>query len=196
MGLLVRRSICNMCSSNSKVGHQRLFNHGILHRDISIGNVLITEDESKGFLIDLDHPIRINPNENSGENGRIGTKIFMSIGLLCQRDGQCRQHSFMDDLESMFWLLFWICVHYSGPDGSQVQSTDYDWNFISPMNLGRLKAGTINDQNFPSNAREEFTDFYRPLAPCVDNLRRVVFPDGVCWEREDGNLYEKMQDVL
>jgi serine/threonine protein kinase len=197
MGLLVRRSICDTCSSNSKAGHQNLLSHGILHRDISIGNVLITEDESKGLLIDLDHAIRINRDQNSGETGSIGTKIFMSIGLLSQRDDQFRQHSFMDDLESMFWLLFWICVHYSGPDGSPVQSTYYeDWNFFSPMQLGTLKAGTVINPNFLSNAYKDFTDFYRPLAPCVDKLRSGVFPNGVCWQQEDRNLYKKMQDVL
>jgi hypothetical protein len=42
----------------------------MLHRDILTGNVLITEDEKKGFLIDLDHAIRISRKENSGAKGR------------------------------------------------------------------------------------------------------------------------------
>jgi len=25
------------------------------------------------------------------------------------------QHLFMHDLESFFWVLFWICIHYDGP---------------------------------------------------------------------------------
>jgi serine/threonine protein kinase len=198
MGLLVRRSIRDMCSSNSKAGHQKLFERGILHRDISIGNVLITEDETKGFLIDLDHAIRINRNENSGENGRTGTKVFMSIGLLLQKDDQCRPHSFMDDFESMFWLLFWICVHYSGPDGTRVKSTPYEaWDFLSPTELGFLKTGTIsNELDFLNIVRENFSDFYQPLVPWVNRVRTEVFPGGKRWKHEDRNLYERMKDVL
>lgn len=38
-----------------------------------------------------------------------GTKVFMAIGALLGED-----HSFMHDLESFFWVLFWICIHYEG----------------------------------------------------------------------------------
>jgi F-type H+-transporting ATPase subunit c len=77
---------------------------------------MITEDEAEGFLIDLDHAIRVDRESASGANGRTGTKVFMSIGLLLQGDSQDKlPHSFMDDLESMFWLLYWICIHNEGP---------------------------------------------------------------------------------
>jgi len=79
-------------SSNSRAGHQNLLlQKKILHRDISIGNVLITEDESEGFLIDLDHATRVDREETPGAEGRTGTKVFMSIGLLLQNDDQSRQ---------------------------------------------------------------------------------------------------------
>ena len=117
MGLLVRLPIAEVVSADSNTGHQRLLQQmGILHRDISIGNILIAEDENEGFLIDLDHAVRVDREGSSGAKGRTGTKVFMSIGLLLQSDSERRlPHSFMDDLESVFWLLFWICVHYSGP---------------------------------------------------------------------------------
>lgn len=35
-------------------GHESLLNTRILHRDISIGNVMLNEAEDDGFLIDLD----------------------------------------------------------------------------------------------------------------------------------------------
>lgn len=38
------------------VGHQRAYEAGIIHRDISEGNVLLVEDESfTGFIGDFDH---------------------------------------------------------------------------------------------------------------------------------------------
>ena len=36
-----------------------------------------------------------------------GTRAFMAIGVLHEK------HSFMDDLESFFRVLFWICIHYN-----------------------------------------------------------------------------------
>ena len=35
----------------------------------------------------------------------------MAIGALLGEP-----HSFMHDLESFFWVLFWICIHYDGLD--------------------------------------------------------------------------------
>ena len=68
---------------------------------------MITEDESKGILIDLDHAIRVDREGTSGAKGRTGIKVFMSIGLLVQCDNQGGPpHSFMDDPESMFWVHF------------------------------------------------------------------------------------------
>jgi len=68
MGPLVCRSIRDVDCSNSIAGHQNLLDQkNILHRDISIGNVLTTEDKNEGFLIDLDHAIRVNRERTSGE---------------------------------------------------------------------------------------------------------------------------------
>src|SRR3954469_23664692 len=89
------------------VGHQSLHKAGILHRDISVNNVLVNEKDNSGFLIDLDLAIR---EKRLKACDKTGTKVFMAIGAL---SGQ--QHSFMHDLESFFWVLFWICIHYSGP---------------------------------------------------------------------------------
>ena len=38
-----------------------------------------------------------------------GTMVFMAIGALLGEPP-----SFMHDLESLFWVLFWICIHYNG----------------------------------------------------------------------------------
>ncbi|KAB2568650.1 hypothetical protein DBV05_g12671 [Lasiodiplodia theobromae] len=96
-------------------GHESLFNAGILHRDISIGNVLLNKTEDDGFLIDLDLAIKTDRQKASGAPNRTGTKVFMAIGALHGED-----HSFMHDLESFFWLLFWICTHWNGVEKRQV----------------------------------------------------------------------------
>ncbi|KAK0737995.1 hypothetical protein B0T18DRAFT_296162, partial [Schizothecium vesticola] len=47
---------------------------------------------------------------SGGAKGKTGTITFMAIGALLGE-----QHSFMHDLESFFWVLFWICIHRNGP---------------------------------------------------------------------------------
>jgi hypothetical protein len=45
-----------------------------------------------------------------GAKGKTGTRAFIAIGALLGK-----QHSFIHDLESFFWVLFWICIHCDGP---------------------------------------------------------------------------------
>ncbi|KAM4064122.1 serine/threonine-protein kinase [Hirsutella rhossiliensis] len=70
-------------------GHQSLHEAGLLHRDISINNLMINEDDEnpswQAFLIDLDLAIR-----EQRQGALLGD-----------------QHSFMHDLESFFWVFFW-----------------------------------------------------------------------------------------
>jgi hypothetical protein len=35
----------------------------------------------------------------------------MAVGLLLGE-----RHNFNHDLESFFWVLFWICIHYNGTE--------------------------------------------------------------------------------
>lgn len=47
----------------------------------------------------------------------------------------------MHDLESFFWVLFWICIHYNGSQGGVVQQFD-KWNYANTEELAKLKLGT------------------------------------------------------
>ncbi|KAI9816374.1 MAG: hypothetical protein M1826_001841 [Phylliscum demangeonii] len=90
----------------------------LLHRDISTGNILLQEDEKAGFLIDLDLAVHIHRQEASGAPAKTaGTPVFMAI-------------------ESFFWLLFWVCIHYSEP-GVELYDVDpfKEWNLERPVKL-------------------------------------------------------------
>lgn len=108
-------------------GHGSLHKAGFLHRDISINNIMINEDDDNpswpSFLIDLDLAIKKHREGVSGAKGKTGTRAFMAIGALLGE-----QHSFMHDLESFFWVLFWICVHYEGPGQERVVPRFDKWN--------------------------------------------------------------------
>ncbi|KAH7459238.1 hypothetical protein FOMA001_g20165 [Fusarium oxysporum f. sp. matthiolae] len=110
-------------------GHQSLHAAGYLHRDISINNLLINEDDENpswtAFLIDLDLAVREQREGASGAKGKTGTRAFMAIGALLGIE----QHSFMHDLESFFWVLLWVCIHYNGP-GQDIGATEFEsWNY-------------------------------------------------------------------
>ncbi|KAI1354763.1 hypothetical protein F5Y01DRAFT_238943 [Xylaria sp. FL0043] len=172
-------------------GHESLYNRaGLLHRDISINNLMINEDSS--FLIDLDLAIQVDRIEASGAKGITGTRAFMAIGVLMGED-----HTFMDDLESFFWVLFWICIHYKGP-GQEGKATEFEkWNYLNTEELARDKKGIISDErDFVRTAEGNFTSYYRPLIPWVNKLRRVVFPNGRRWQQVDDKLYSRMAQVL
>ncbi|KAK4243176.1 hypothetical protein C7999DRAFT_44951 [Corynascus novoguineensis] len=173
-------------------GHESLRREaGFLHRDISIGNLMVSQD-NRGFLIDLDLAIREQRVGASGAKGKTGTRAFMAIGALLGE-----QHSFMHDLESFFWVLFWICIHCDGPGEGTVVAQFDKWNYADTEELAQLKKGQISDEgDFIKAAEKNFTPYYKPMVPWVNKLRKVVFPNGRRWEREDSGLYTRMRKIL
>lgn len=65
----------------------------------------------RAFVIDLNFAIKEQREESLGARAKIGTRAFMAIGVLYGK-----KHTFMHDLESFFWVFFWICIHYSEPN--------------------------------------------------------------------------------
>ncbi|KAI9777078.1 MAG: hypothetical protein M1816_004916, partial [Peltula sp. TS41687] len=164
----------------------------ILHRDVSLGNVLLDEDESDGFLNDWDLAVDITRPKASGAPGKTGTKVFMAIGALLDEP-----HSFMHDLESFFWVLFWICIYYEGPDmeGKPIKKFE-DWNFDLAEEVAEGKLAVISLDRFESNLKEYVTDYCSPLIPLITKLWEAVFPNGRKYRYEDKTLYGRMRAEL
>ncbi|KAF3768220.1 hypothetical protein M406DRAFT_109223 [Cryphonectria parasitica EP155] len=178
-------------------GHESLRRKAsFLHRDISINNLMINEDDNNpswpSFLIDLDLAIREQREGASGAKSKTGTRAFMAIGTLLGE-----QHSFMHDLESFFWVLFWICIHYDA-NGEDIGPTEFDsWNYESDNKLVGSKKGVISDEeDFLKMVKENFTSYYQPLIPWVNRLRRGVFPGGERRKRPEPKLYSSMKKIL
>ncbi|KAF4502795.1 hypothetical protein FAGAP_951 [Fusarium agapanthi] len=177
-------------------GHQSLYKAGFLHRDISDNNMMINEDVDNpswpSFLIDLDLTIKQSREAVSGARGKTGTRAFMAIGALLGE-----QHSFMHDLESFFWVLFWICIHYDGPEKSRAVPQFDKWNYADMEELAKLKLGTVTKESiFVATIEKNFTDYYNPLIPLLNELRKVIFPLDKPWEREDDNLHTRLREIL
>jgi hypothetical protein len=177
-------------------GHELLYRSGLLHRDISINNLMVNEDDRnpswRAFLIDLDLAVRAQREAASGAKGKTGTRAFMAIGALLGE-----QHSFMHDLESFFWVIFWICIHYNGPDQSRVVQEFDKWNTVKMKELAKLKLGTVaKEAIFMETITDNFTAYYAPMVPLLSKLRKTVFPRGQPWEQEDERLYSQFREIL
>jgi len=103
------------------------------------------------------------------------------------------KHTFMHDLESFFWVLFWMCIHFNGPDDAEMVVAKFEkWNFVSMDELFDIKSGIISEEdNFLRLANERFTPYYQPLIDCVNQLRKVVFPDGKRARNPNERLYSQ-----
>ena len=157
---------------------------------------MLTENEDDGFLIDLDLSIKTSNDRASGAPGKTGTKVFMAIGALLGEP-----HSFMHDLESFFWVLFWICIHHDGRNekGEVKRRTvsKYErWNYADTEELASLKKGSIDEDNIFEGNVASFTSYCKPLIPCVKELRKYIFPNGKRWLGESNELYSQTKAVL
>ncbi|PPR02173.1 hypothetical protein CVT24_011361 [Panaeolus cyanescens] len=117
-------------------GHQNIWREGILHRDISEGNILLGEEGAgegfRGVIIDLDRGIRICYSESLPEaNALYGTRCFQSLNLIRSELPRSDQepyhsHTYIDDLQSFMWTFIWIITHYEvlqGGQSSRIRST-------------------------------------------------------------------------
>jgi hypothetical protein len=170
---------------------------GMQQCDISPNNLMVNEEDDnpswRAFLIDLDLAVKEQREKSSGARGKTGTRAFMAIGALLDDE---EPHSFMHDLESFFWVLFWICIHYNGSQERVVPRFD-KWNFADTEELATMKLGIVSDDAiFHKTAQEYFTEHYQPLIPYVNRLRRKVFPNGGRWRDPNPKLYLDMKEIL
>nr|DAB41628.1 TPA_exp: serine/threonine-protein kinase 2 [Thielaviopsis paradoxa] len=174
---------------------------GILHRDISPGNLLVNRDKSDpqrlGLLIDLDHAALVDDDEGyrSASPVRAGTFLFMSVGILRGLAGPV--HSFMDDLESFFWVLFWICAGYRHPNAKGAEILERLGRNDREVDAGDRRFLFEHDSyDFGRVMTASFMPEYQCLRRCVHELRQLVFPRDLPWQTERLELYDDMQALL
>ncbi|KAH9484435.1 hypothetical protein JR316_0003917 [Psilocybe cubensis] len=93
--------------------HQQLWNYRVLHRDISISNILL-DNNGQGTLIDFSEAIWLE-NENlvpDFANHNTGTRPFQSTIVLRSLNDRTQRttHDYFDDLESFFHVLCYIAL--------------------------------------------------------------------------------------
>ena len=141
----------------------------IKHRDISISNLMCRrlEDGSvQGVLNDWDVASTSRmESESDHMNMRTGTMPFVSIDLH-QKPPPVHIERF--EYESLFYVLYWICLSYS--DGKLLpvekrHSTSADWPYWNSDNYKvvlNFKSGLQANETIFENVNE-FPAMYRPL---------------------------------
>ncbi|KAA1137634.1 hypothetical protein PGTUg99_016127 [Puccinia graminis f. sp. tritici] len=95
--------------------------------------------------------------------------MFMSASLLTKSN----PGEVVDDLESFFWVLVWVCTGYPSYNHRK-ESSHQHWDSCRPTNLGALKLGLLSR---PAWITQEFTPTYsksEPLIRCVHNFAAIL----------------------
>ncbi|KAF9458041.1 hypothetical protein BDZ94DRAFT_1301484 [Collybia nuda] len=107
--------------------HFYLWEGGIEHGDISLGNLMWDSNKKKGVLADFDlATLRDNADKRGGE--RTGTVPFMALNLLTKEyfDGKIT-HLYRHDVESFVWILIWVCTRQNSEWSRNMWNTsNYD----------------------------------------------------------------------
>ncbi|KAJ7603017.1 hypothetical protein DFH06DRAFT_1022847, partial [Mycena polygramma] len=109
--------------------HEIAYKAGVMHRDVSEGNVMFEEETMEGFLVDWDYaefteegwnnfkewfPDRaendLYADVNKSLKDLTGTYPFMAIELHKKGD---TLHTISHDMESFYWLLIWMILRYT-----------------------------------------------------------------------------------
>ncbi|KIM24042.1 hypothetical protein M408DRAFT_331964 [Serendipita vermifera MAFF 305830] len=144
---------------HSVIGHWNLFRAGWLHRDVSVGNILILktpvsktapagihadfehQTQCSGILVDGDAMINVRV-ERRPSGYRLCTLPFLSlrlVGTWAREKNSFDQY--FDDLESFVWVVLWALLHIAKEKGNATKQ-DQRWiNQLTANDLGILLTG-------------------------------------------------------
>ncbi|KIM74740.1 hypothetical protein PILCRDRAFT_79756 [Piloderma croceum F 1598] len=119
------------CVLDPLESHEDALKAGVLHCDISVGNILIVD--RRGILIDWDLSKRLvrKPclSDAVRQPTRTGTWQFMSAALVKSKEAP---HTFVDDLESIFYVILWLLVMYLANSMSPASRTSFIQSVLDP----------------------------------------------------------------
>ncbi|KAJ3490006.1 hypothetical protein NLJ89_g11477 [Agrocybe chaxingu] len=101
-------------------GHKSMWDMNIIHRDISVNNILIGEEGAeegwRGVVIDMDMAVRWQREHTmAAVDFRTGTRAFQALLVIGSEQDKAKgvvilPHDHMDDLESFFYVFSWVCM--------------------------------------------------------------------------------------
>ncbi|THU81956.1 hypothetical protein K435DRAFT_844549 [Dendrothele bispora CBS 962.96] len=137
----------------------------ILHRDISMNNIMVRKVDGKifGVLNDLDLASRVTKEMSATSKHRTGTRPFMAYELLDSDPKKLVPHLYRHDLESLFYVMLFACCRYN-LDGESVSSLYDEWLTDSAENLSNSKEVLCNSHK----------DFNPPVTPDFSGFSKIL----------------------
>ncbi|EPQ49943.1 hypothetical protein GLOTRDRAFT_134419, partial [Gloeophyllum trabeum ATCC 11539] len=160
----------------------------VLHRDISIKNIMLVADiegdlsRRRGLLIDLDYAVEYPElgSRKPAQAARTGTAPFMAIELL--NEGWNVPHKPEWDLESFLYVIIWICILYVGPcdrrSSKKIKETPLNaWMTGGYKLMWADKVGCMESKSRWCKLLEEFAPYFEELKQCLSEWRALFFVD-------------------
>lgn len=167
------------------IAHRSLYQDaGILHRDVSPGNIVIVYKEGQegsstvsGSLIDLDMAACTNDSSRVSAHFDGGTHVFKGINALVGRP-----HTYRDDLESFLYVLIFMCTEQAWyiPRVAQADVRPYKFHCLQAWQgswsralwakfsmLANFELHWINQLAFPSSLEK--------VRPLCRKLQEILF---------------------
>lgn len=173
--------------------HKSLFlNRKILHRDVSLNNIILTDPKQtgglSGMLIDFDLAVSIcenGKNERTEEQVMTGTLEYIAMEILegaLRKDTAGIEHTYRHDLESFFYVFLSVCIRYGWEDGmapnQNLLSTWYTGEF---ENIYRAKRGDIEPGGFDILVLRKFSPTFECVKGLARTFRDILFLKGALY---------------
>ncbi|KAJ6511339.1 hypothetical protein C8R47DRAFT_1034461 [Mycena vitilis] len=173
----------------------------ILHRDMSVNNIMLLPFpitcDSAGLLLPSLPTCHILEVASAGKPAASGTRAFMAIEVLETANGLL-EHEPRHDLESMLYVLIWVCINFAGPRDSERKNFNI---YRSPLRpwiigeshhmIGRAKHSSMK-RFFESDVLDTFAPYFEPLKSCASAWRQLWLDDNLTYDA----VLSVLQDTL
>ncbi|KAJ3501283.1 hypothetical protein NLJ89_g9409 [Agrocybe chaxingu] len=184
-------------------GHQNMWDINVIHRDISINNILIGEEDAeagwRGSVIDMDMAVfRERMTTIAAMDFRTGMRTFQSLFVMCSEldwlEGLIPlPHDYLDDLESFFYVYCWVCMHHSA-DGKPLKKPPLTaWESQNPEFRIAAKSAFLSPVVIKHN--EVNHTFGKVFQDLLDALRGF-FLETYKWKTENRNTMTNKMDAM
>ena len=161
------------------IGHWKLYQENVLHRDISNFKLLFYREYGRviGILNDFDLSVILEgsnktaPTVTSPSKHRTRTGTFMALDLL---DSKYHiGHSYRHDVESFFYVLVWIAVGYKGYKSSHQVGPLEEWKGTWDTTRTN-KSAFLCDEIKYERIKECIMDDYAKLRPLIFKFKTII----------------------
>ncbi|VDB84082.1 Bgt-51672-2, partial [Blumeria graminis f. sp. tritici] len=155
-----------------KAHRSLLMDAKILHRDISVNNILLTgietSDKLGGVLIDLDLATLLKDGKVQ-EKDRVvtGTMQFIALDILSNSfatTGAVVTHTYRHDLESFLYVLVWVCINCGWNEGTNPHKA-----FLSKWYIGTARE--IHRNKLDDIKRDSLDEILYKFSPIFEDVK-------------------------